>query len=229
LTRRRDRLAARTSWVGDYSGMPRSGLLVIGCVVAALLFAGCAGRPSSPTTLSGAACLARLDRQAVAYWRSAAAEAADPRCQVDTPVRVSRIAAALNQPATMSCALASRLDEFDREVVQPAALAAFGQAVSRIDHLGSYSCRAPNTSLRGRLSQHSLGLAIDIAGFRLADGTVVSVEHDWSAPGPNQVFLHQIARQACGYFSVVLSPDSNTDHYNHFHFDIGPDRLCSVL
>jgi hypothetical protein len=37
-----------------------------------------------------------------------------------------------------------------------------------------------------------------------------------------------VARAACGYFSVVLTPDSNADHFNHMHFDLGPDRLCSV-
>src|SRR5207248_5035164 len=36
--------------------------------------------------------------------------------------KISRIHAAFNQPATMSCALADRLDEFEREVVQPLAL-----------------------------------------------------------------------------------------------------------
>ena len=41
-------------------------------------------------------------------------------------------------------------------------------------------------------------------------------------------FLHHVARNACRYFSVVLTPDSNRDHYNHFHLDIGPGRVCSV-
>ena len=27
---------------------------------------------------------------------------------------------------------------------------------------------------------------------------------------------------------VVLTPDSNAEHYDHIHLDIGPDRLCSV-
>ena len=79
-----------------------------------------------------------------------------------------------------------------------------------------------------RLSQHALGLAIDIAGFRLSDGSTVSVEHDWAGPGPKRLFLRHLARRACQYFSVVLTPDSNADHYNHLHLDIGPERLCSV-
>lgn len=101
-----------------------------------------------------------------------------------------------------------------------------GRRVVSIDHLGSFSCRAIHGS--GSLSQHALGRAIDIAGFRLSDGTTVSVEHDWSEPGPKRLFLHHLARRACSYFSVVLTPDRNADHYNHIRLDIGPERMCSV-
>jgi hypothetical protein len=64
--------------------------------------------------------------------------------------------------------------------------------------------------------------------FVLSDGTSVTVERDWSKAGPKATFLRHLARAACGYFSVVLTPSSNADHFNHFHLDIGPGRLCSV-
>jgi hypothetical protein len=189
-----------------------------------VVLAGC-GTPSPPL-LSGRACLARLAAQDVAYRALDSVPAAGPSCRVDTAVRVSRVEAPLNHPAVMSCALAARLDDFEREVVQPLAREEFGRRVSRIDHLGSYSCRGINGG--GRLSQHASGLAIDIAGFRLADGSTVMVERDWTEAGPKQRFLQRLARRACGYFSVVLTPDSNAEHHNHIHLDIGPERLCTV-
>jgi hypothetical protein len=191
-----------------------------------LLLAGCGGGPGS-SGLSGRACLAKLADHRVDYRPLDGVEASDSRCQIDTAVRVTRIAAGLNKPATMSCALAARLDQFEREVVQQVAQAELGRRVIRINHLGSFSCRATNGG-RGRLSQHAVGRAIDIAGFRLADGSTISVERDWATPGPKRQFLRYLARRACEYFSVVLTPDSDADHYNHFHFDIGPGRLCSV-
>jgi len=191
---------------------------------AVLLLAGC-GTPG-PSGLSGRACLARLTDQAVRYRPLAAVSAPDSRCQVDTAVRVSRVEAGLNHPAVMSCGLASRLDDFEREVVQPLAAAELGRRVVRINHLGSFSCRAINGG--SHLSQHAFGRAIDVAGFRLSDGTTVSVEHDWSESGPKRQFLRHLARRACSYFSVVLTPDSNAEHHDHIHLDIGPDRLCSV-
>ena len=192
---------------------------------AALLLAGCGGT-SGPAGLTGRVCLSRLAAQDVVYRPLDSVDAASPRCQVDTAVRVSRVEAGLNHPAVMSCALASRLNEFEREVVQPLAAAELGRRVVRINHLGSFSCRAINGG--SRLSQHALGRAIDLAGFRLSDGSTVSVERDWAAPGPKRLFLRRLARRACGYFSVVLTPDSNAEHSNHIHLDIGPERLCSV-
>ena len=202
--------------------------LLLRAVLLALVLAGLSACGHAPEpVLSGAACLADLDAHAVAYSRIDLATPKDPRCVVPFPVKVRRVEVPLARPAAMSCFLADRLDAFERGAVQKLAVAEFGSPVVRIDHLGAYSCRA-STGRHDRLSEHAYGLAIDIAGFRLANGTIVSIERDWSHPGPKSAFLHQLARAACGYFSVVLTPDSNAEHFNHFHLDLGPDRLCSV-
>src|SRR5919201_5541681 len=190
--------------------MPHLRLLTAACGMLVLLLAGCGGAPNR-AVLSGRACLARLSAHDISYRSVDIGEASDSHCQVDTAVKISRIHAAFNHPATMSCALADRLDEFERDVVQPLALDDLGSRATRVDHLGSYSCRRQNSRTAGRWSQHALGQAIDIAGFRLSDGTSVSVERDWNAPGAKGQFLRQLARQACRYFSVVLTPDSNAE------------------
>ena len=206
--------------------MQYRGWLAAGLGMGLLALAGCGGTPA-PSALSGRACLSRLSAEEVSYRTVDSPDASDSRCHVDTAVRVSRVEAALSRPATMSCAMAARLDEFERETVQPLASSELGHRVARIDHLGSFACRA-STGRPSRLSQHALGQAIDIAGFRLSDGSRVSVEHDWSDSGSKGVFLHRLAGKACRYFSVVLTPDSNADHYNHLHLDIGPERFCGT-
>ena len=206
--------------------MPRLGRFAAVCGLLALLLSACGGAPSH-TALSGRARLARLAAHDISYKPVDVGDPADPHCAVDTAVKLSRIHAAFNHPATMSCALADRLDEFEREIVQPLTLDELGSRATRIDHLGSYSCRRQNSRTAGRCSQHAQGQAIDIAGFRLSDGTTVSVARDWNAPGAKGEFLHHLARRACRYFSVVLTPDSNAEHYDHLHLDIGPERLCS--
>jgi hypothetical protein len=206
--------------------MARLGLLAAVCGMLALLLSGCGGAPSH-TALSGRTCLARLSAHDISYRPVDIGEPGDPHCAVDTAVKISRIHAAFNHPATMSCALADRLDEFERDIVQPLALDELGSRATRIDHLGSYSCRQ-NSRMAGRWSQHAQGQAIDIAGFRLSDGTTVSLARDWNEPGAKGQFLRHLAHRACGYFSVVLTPDSNAEHYDHMHLDIGPERLCSA-
>jgi hypothetical protein len=79
-----------------------------------------------------------------------------------------------------------------------------------------------------RTSLHASARAIDIAGFRLADGSDVRVGRDWFAADGRGRFLRAAARAACGHFSVVLTPDHDRDHRDHLHFDIGPWRLCGL-
>lgn len=199
--------------------------LLSAAVGLAVSLAGCGGH-APPKLLSGPACLSRLDAENISYRSLSTLPGSGSSCQVDTAVRVSRLAEGLSQPAVMSCALAARVDDFEREVVQPAAREELGQRVVRVNHMGSYSCRGINGG--SRLSMHALGLAIDIGGFRLADGSTVSVKDDWQDAGARGVFLREIARRACKYFSVVLTPKSNAAHYDHIHLDIGPDKLCEA-
>ena len=205
--------------------MPRWVPCAVLLTVILTALSGCVHVPAPEE--SGGACLADLDTLGVAYRTIDMGESHDQRCHVATAVKVSRIGEPFNHPATMSCLLARQLDEFEHGAVQKLAMENFGHRVVRVDHLGAYSCRA-STGRRDQLSEHAYGLAIDISGFRLSDGTTVSVERDWSRPGPKGTFLHELAKSACGYFSVVLTPNSNADHFNHMHLDLGPYRLCSV-
>jgi hypothetical protein len=204
---------------------PASRAAYLATLLLLLLLAGCGGGPGS-AGLSGRACLARLDERHVDYRALDKVDAPQSWCQVNTAVRVTRTTAGLDKPATMSCALAARLDQFEREVVQPLAREELGRRVVRINHRGSFSCRTRNGG--GRMSQHALGSAIDIAGFRLADSSTIGVAQDWAGSGAKRQFLRHLARRACQYFSVVLTPDSDADHHDHLHLDIGPDRKCSV-
>ena len=196
------------------------GWCVSGLALLALL-AACAGKPRDE---QARACLTRLNLAGV-HYALATIEGATDACAVSNPVQVTAAGIPWNSPGIVDCGFALRLEAFAREDVEPAAIAQLHQPVLAIRHLGTYSCRRENGG-RHRWSQHANGLAIDIAGFELADGTVVSVEHDWRAPGPRREFLREVVAKACTRFSVVLTPDSDRDHYNHIHLDAGPYRLC---
>jgi hypothetical protein len=117
-----------------------------------------------------------------------------------------------------SCPVAAALALWERDVVQPAARRHFGQRVVRIDHAGSYSCRRLYGRVEGRFSEHATADAIDVLAFRLDDGRRITVLDDWR-DGTDAAFLHEVRDGACDLFSTVLSPDYNTAHADHFHFD----------
>jgi hypothetical protein len=225
LTPAGSRLEQRTIIDFVYSRMSRRLLCALLFALAVAVMSSC-GHPPRPVE-SGAECLANLDAHGVAFRQIEMDEPTDSRCVVPTPVRITAVSVRLGRPAAMSCFLAERLDAFERGALQKLARDDLGASVVRIDHFGAYSCR-PNTSRHDQLSEHAYGLAIDISGFRLSNGETVNIQRDWSRSGPKRDFLHHVAQAACSYFSVVLTPDSNADHFNHFHLDLGPSRLCSV-
>ena len=96
----------------------------------------------------------------------------------------------------------------------------------RIDQLGTYACRNVNSAASGRRSQHATANAIDIAGFRLADGRSISILDPGAEDTPEARFLAAARDEACRFFNVVLSPDYNRLHANHFHLDLGGFRMC---
>jgi hypothetical protein len=189
----------------------------------ALSLAGCAaGTVPPPVSRAPAQCLAELDRLGVQYQLEPIPASAKA-CTIDNPVRVTAMGAKFQRSVVMSCDFALHLDRFEHEVLDPEALRFFGFGVHSLLHFGTYACRKTKT---GKESEHALGKAIDLAGIELDDGTVILVEKEWHAPGKKRAFLHAVAQQACHYFSEVLSPDSDADHYNHLHLDTGPYKLC---
>lgn len=154
------------------------------------------------------------------------ADSPDAACPLTNTLSVQGGEAALSSSFLASCSLAVAFALFERHALQPAAQAAYGQAVKRVDHLGSFACRNVYNRENGRRSQHATADALDISGFRLADGRLISVLKDWPKDNQDARFLHQVRDGACDMFSVVLSPDYNAAHRNHFHVDVGPWWRC---
>lgn len=166
-------------------------------------------------------CRALLDRAGIEFT-ALPSRRADAQCGYDDAVRLTGGAVDIDyRPAGLgtSCPVAAALALWVWHVVQPAALEHFGQTVATIDHLGSYSCRRLYGREKGRWSEHATADAVDIAGFRLEDGTRISVLRDWDDDGPKSAFLDDVRDGACDLFATVLSPDYNAAHRDHLHLD----------
>lgn len=129
-------------------------------------------------------------------------------------------------PLLMRCPALIALLLWENQVVAPAAERLTGRKLVGVRHFGTFSCRNINHVREGRRSQHATANAIDIASFALAGGDTVSVARDWRDGGAKQAFLHATRDGACRLFGVVLSPDYNVEHRDHFHFDRGRGNFC---
>jgi hypothetical protein len=149
-------------------------------------------------------------------------------CDIHDAVRMEAGMAPLSpRDAPMTCKQALAVSIWERQVVQQAAFDAFGQAVVGIDHYGTYACRRMYGQEDTPVSEHASANALDVAAFRLADGTVISVQKDWSDAGPKGRFLHAVRDGACQVFLTTLSPDYNLAHRDHFHLDMGGLAKCA--
>ena len=147
-------------------------------------------------------------------------------CGVDGAVRVRSVAGVALQPApTIDCRTASALKAWVAQGILPA-IGDTGGGVGRLRVVGHYSCRARVGSGSKRLSEHSFGRAVDIAGIGLKSGREITVLTDWNR-GEAGRQLREIWRAACGPFGTVLGPEANAAHRDHFHVDTARYRSGS--
>jgi len=134
----------------------------------------------------------------------------------------------LSPPARVAAPFRERLHELER-AIRELSLASYGRLPSAVLVAASYDCRSVSNSRR--LSEHALGNAIDIRGFRFAahDGEQafeVLVERHWydSEGDPRHSrFLHALTETLLqrDVFRTLLGP-AHPDHTDHFHFDVAP-------
>lgn len=134
--------------------------------------------------------------------------------------------AVLQRPAIVTCPLAATLVLLDRQVLQPASRELYRSRVVRIDHVGSYACRNVYGRRAAPLSRHARAAAIDLTGFRLADGQELDIARDWRTQGRAGDFLHRVHNRACEVSGMVLGPDYNAEHRSHFHVEAGGWGYC---
>ena len=181
--------------------------------------------------LSGRACLRALARSRVAYERVRGGVPG-----IATPVTLTgplhgvwlRGSGEREMRETMDCRLAVALVRF-ADVLRPL-------GVRGLRHVSLYRAPSARELARGSAARHGVGLAADIAAFVMSDGSSLVVDRDFhgrlrrpacgpSARVPNdgaaralRTFFCEAARR--GVFSVLLSPNFNRAHHNHFHLEV---------
>jgi hypothetical protein len=190
--------------------------------------------------LDRAACEAELVRRAIPFARAVETPNVLAPVRLQGPLRgvsvhslLSPAERARSSSEIFDCRLLLALDDFAGLVAQ--------HGVVEMVHLSAYRPRSANgCTPKYAGKQHCGALAVDIGSFRHKDGTVLAVERDFhgrvglstcsAAAHPNPAsaqatelwgFVCEAARRAI--FHVILTPNFNAQHKNHFHLEITPD------
>lgn len=166
---------------------------------------------------AGDRCLAILDATGTSYKKLGAKNGVETPIEVTSDIGGVRYEPGAGQSLLCDCRFAVALHRV-AQVLKSA-------GVSRIRFSGAYSYRMSRV---GRLSLHAYGLAMDVHEITV-NGTTLAVRQDFrrglsngcasDAPALNQVACRL---KSAGMFRELLTPDFNSDHWDHFHLGVEP-------
>lgn len=147
----------------------------------------------------------------------------DNGCGMDAPYSIDQIirGVTLSPPSQLRCETALALANWTSKVVVPATSALPGQVkLAAINHGSTYVCRRRNNSATGKMSQHAIGNAIDIADFEFAKRKPIGISPRNGDGTIEEAFQRAVRGGACLHFTTVLGPGTNAAHAGHLHLDI---------
>jgi hypothetical protein len=139
--------------------------------------------------------------------------------QLQAVVLPDQTKVAVTPPATLRCPMAEQMANWLRDDVAPT-LAESGPPLRVLDNFDSYECRGRNRVRAAALSEHGRADALDVRGFRLADGRELGLTDINVAKDLRQ----KVRSSACARFSTVLGPGSDGYHEEHVHLDLAERR-----
>lgn len=154
-------------------------------------------------------------------------------CGIRAPFAVTEIADGVKlRPATqLRCATALAMARWVDRIVVPATAALPGEVrLAQINHGSTYVCRRRNNQPTGKMSEHSIGNAIDVMSFEFTGRDPIAISPRAGKGTIEEAFQRTVRAGACLDFTTVLGPGADSSHDDHLHLDIaerrGGYRLC---
>ena len=126
---------------------------------------------------------------------------------------------ALTPTAIMRCSMATAVANWVRSDIAPLTQD-LGSPLAALDNFDSYECRGRNGVAAAPLSEHGHANAIDVHGFKLADGRIIDLTDRTQPRELRETVLHSV----CTRFTTVLGPGSDGYHEDHVHMDLAERR-----
>lgn len=174
-------------------------------------------------------CEAELNRRHISFHRVGEARGVVAPLRLAGPLSGIKFRSNLSEAVSRTspydiydCRLVLALDDFARVLAK--------HDVVEVVHLSVYRPVSARVVLKGAGRRHSGALAIDAAIFKTKDGRTLSVERDFhgrigARPCPAPASASELRKIACEasdarIFNVLLTPDYNWAHRNHFHLEV---------
>jgi hypothetical protein len=122
---------------------------------------------------------------------------------------------AVTPPATLRCTMATAIADWVRTDIAPLTQK-LGSEITGLDNFDSYECRGFNRIKGAHLSEHGRANALDVRGFKLADGRSIELTDRTEPRELRENVLHSV----CARFVTVLGPGSDGYHEEHIHLDL---------
>jgi hypothetical protein len=168
-------------------------------------------------------CKAELERRGVAFKPVKRAGVANG---VEVTGPLGGIPYASEQPLVIDCSLAVSLDEAGKYMRE--------LGVTKVGFSSAYSRR--NVRFTNRPSKHSFGLALDVHSYDVGAVGTLRIDKDYEqglgddvdcvgrplTQGGAVLKILQCQLVRSGLFHLVLSPDYDDAHHDHFHLEAKP-------
>lgn len=170
---------------------------------------------------SEVACRAELRRLGVGF-KDVAAISNGGTCGIAYPIELSGLSGgvAVKPAVKLNCQVTLAFAKWVKFELNPSARLRYLSGVGRITPMGGYSCRKMNSRASNPWSEHARGNAIDIGTITLKNGNSIDVRKKSFFSFREKGLLKAVRTDSCKYFSTVLGPGSDPQHWNHFHFDL---------
>jgi len=192
--------------------------------------------PVAPKGDAASTCLAKLTAAGASAEAAQSPATSVEGCGIDSPVRLSSIivadgdAVSLPDRPLVACEFALVLADYVRLIVAPLGQAMLHAKVAGIETGPGYTCRTQDRIAGAKISAHAKGLAVDFMAITFADKRRVLTERQANAEEAS--YFRAVRTAACGWFTTVLGPGSDSFHANNMHLDIeqhgasGSYRIC---
>lgn len=170
---------------------------------------------------SEVACRAELRRLGVGF-RDVPRISNGNACGIAYPLELSGLAGgvAVKPAVKLNCQVTLAFAKWVKFELNPSARFRYLSGLGRITPMGGYSCRKMNSRANNPWSEHARGNAIDIGNITLKSGKTIDVRKKSIFSFREKGLLKAVRTDSCKYFSTVLGPGSDPQHWNHFHFDL---------